>query len=332
MPLDRAVVITSIFAPGEAMRRFAALPDWQLVVVADRKTPADWQQAGARFLSVAQQRRLPFRIVDALPWNHYARKMIGYLWAARQGAQLIAESDDDNLPEADWAFPAFTDSFEQIPANRGFINIYSLFSDQAIWPRGLPLERIRDRCAVLRPGDLVRRPCKIGVWQALADDDPDVDAIYRLTANAACRFARRPPVTLAYGSLSPFNSQNTAFRRDLLALMYLPAYVNFRVTDILRSYVAQPLMWDAGYQLGFTGPTVRQARNAHDFMADFRSELPLYLEADAMMAVIRAAVRPGATISDNLHRVYAALAKQKMVGAQEMALVDAWLEDVAELS
>jgi hypothetical protein len=330
--IDRAVVITSIFDPGEAIRRFAALPDWQLVVVADRKTPPDWQQAGTRFLSVDHQRRMPFRIVDALPWNHYARKMIGYLWAAREGAQLIAESDDDNLPEKGWAFPAFTDTFEEIPANRGFVNIYSLFSDQVIWPRGLPLERIRDRTAILQPGELVRRPCEIGVWQALADDDPDVDAIYRLTVNAACRFSRRPPVALAGGTLAPFNSQNTAFRRDLLALMYLPAYVNFRVTDILRSYVAQPIMWAAGYQLGFTGPTVRQARNAHDFMADFRSELPLYLEADAMMAFIRAAVKPGDTVTGNLHRVYAALVKQEMVGAEEMALVDAWLEDVAELS
>ena len=53
--LDRAVIITSIFAPGDAVRRFAALPGWQLVVVADRKTPAGWQQNGARFISVAEQ-------------------------------------------------------------------------------------------------------------------------------------------------------------------------------------------------------------------------------------------------------------------------------------
>ena len=258
--------------------------------------------------------------------------MIGYLWAARAGARLIAESDDDNLPKADWSFPAFTGAFDQTPIDRGFINIYSLFSTQAIWPRGLPLTRIRDRVAIVPPDTLVRRPCEIGVWQALVDDDPDVDAIYRLTANAPCRFDRRPPVVLARGTLSPFNSQNTAFRRDLLALMYLPAYVNFRVTDILRSYVAQPVMWAAGYQLGFTGPTVRQARNTHDLMADFRSELPLYTQAEAMLAVIRAAVRPGDAIADNLHRVYAALVQQKMVGAEEMPLVDAWLEDVAELT
>ncbi|MBL0715524.1 MAG: DUF288 domain-containing protein, partial [Desulfosarcina sp.] len=170
------------------------------------------------------------------------------------------------------------------------------------------------------------------VWQALADDDPDVDAIYRLTTNAPCRFDRRAPVVLAAGTLSPFNSQNTAFIRDLLALMYLPAHVNFRVTDILRSYVAQPIMWAAGYRLGFTGPTVRQVRNEHDFMDDFRSELPLYLEAEAMIAGIRAAVRSGDSVSDNLHHVYRQLAGQGVVGEEEIALVEAWLDDVAGLS
>lgn len=330
--VNRAVVITSIFAPGEAIRRFAALRDWQLVVVADRKTPAAWQHAGARFLSVEAQRKLPFKTAAALPWNHYARKMIGYLWAAREGARLIAESDDDNLPAADWAFPAFEGAFLQTPAHRDFINIYTLFSDQVIWPRGLPLARIRDRAADLTRNELEKKHCRIGVWQALADDDPDVDAIYRLTANQACHFERRPPVVLAEGTLSPFNSQNTAFARDLLALMYLPAHVNFRVTDILRSYVAQPVMWAAGYRLGFTGPTVCQIRNAHDFLEDFRSELPLYLEAEAMVAVIKAAVRAGDTVGDNLHRVYAQLVRQGMVGPDEMVLVDAWLEDVAGLS
>ncbi len=329
--MNQAVVITSIFPPGEAINRFAALPGWQLVVVADAKTPRDWRQAGARFIAVDEQLKLPFKIVGALPWNHYARKMIGYLWAAWEGASLIAESDDDNLPKKEWDFPDFEGDFQQVPAGGGFVNIYSLFSDQAIWPRGLPLARIRDRKAQLVGNALETRAARVGVWQALADDDPDVDAIYRLTSNASCRFQRREPVVLAEGSLSPFNSQNTAFRSELLPLMYLPAHVNFRVTDILRSYVAQPIMWAAGYRLGFTAATVDQVRNAHDFMEDFRSEIPLYTGAEAMMTVIGQAVRTGDAIVDNLHRAYAHLSAQGFVGPDEMKLLDAWLADVSAL-
>ncbi len=330
--MNQAVVMTSIYGPGESVRRFADLPDWQLVVVADRKTPPGWQQAGTRFISTDEQRRLPFKIIGVLPWNHYARKMIGYLWAAREGARLIAESDDDNRPEKGWGFPAFEGDFQTVPPGGGFVNIYSLFSDQAIWPRGLPLGRIRDRAAQLEGEALETRHARIGVWQALADDDPDVDAIYRLTSNAPCRFEQREPVVLAPGSLSPFNSQNTAFHRALLPLMYLPAHVNFRVTDILRSYVAQPIMWAAGYRLGFTSATVDQVRNAHDFMDDFRSELPLFLDAEAMTAAIGEAVRAGDAIADNLHRAYAHLTAKGFAGPDEMPLIDAWLEDVTALS
>ncbi len=65
LPINRRIVITSIFAPGEARRRFAALPDWPLAIVADRKTPPVSQLAGARFLSVEEQGDLPFRILPA---------------------------------------------------------------------------------------------------------------------------------------------------------------------------------------------------------------------------------------------------------------------------
>lgn len=327
----KAIVLTSIHPPTPAVQRFAALPDWEVIVVGDRKTPGDWHCPSVRFVGAAEQKTLPFRIARRLPWNHYARKMIGYLLAARQGAALLAESDDDNLPEADWRFPAMRGTFAQIPAGREMVNIYSLFTRQKIWPRGFPLTRITAAETQVNPDTLIPQTAQIGVWQALADDDPDVDAIYRLTANAPCRFERRPPVVLPAGTFCPFNSQNTAFRRELLALMYLPALVNFRVTDILRGYVAQPILWAAGYRLGFLGPTVRQARNAHDLLADFTSELPLYTEAERIMALVTDRVRPQAAVGDNLYTVYETLARHGIVPDAELALVSAWLADVAAL-
>ena len=139
------------------------------------------------------------------------------------------------------------------------------------------------------------------------------------------------PVVLPTQTFSPFNSQNTAFRRELLPLMYLPAFVNFRVTDILRGYVAQPILWAAGYRLGFTGPTVRQARNVHDLMADFVSELPLYQDVERIITLVSEPVKAENTISDNLYNVYRHLARHDIVKKAELDLLAAWLEDVAAL-
>ena len=329
--ITKSVVLTSIHPPTPAVKKFAALGGWNVLVVGDLKTPKDWHCPGVQFVSEARQRTLEFKIIRALPWNHYARKMIGYLLAARDGAVLLAESDDDNLPADNWHFPALVGEYAQIPEGHVIVNMYSLFTRQKIWPRGFPLTHITAPEACIDPRNLSPRSVRIGVWQALADEDPDVDAIYRLTSNRPCRFDAHPPVVLPPKTFSPFNSQNTAFRCELLPLMYLPAMVNFRVTDILRSYVAQPILWAAGYRLGFLGPTVCQDRNAHDLLADFASELPLYLDTERIMAVVQEDIRPEASVSDNLYRVYANLARNHIVKEAELDLLASWLEDVAAL-
>jgi len=328
---QNTVILTSINPPTPAVRQFAALPDWDVLVIGDLKTPHDWHCPAVNFVSADQQKALPFKIIPHLPWNHYARKMIGYLLAAREGAFLLAESDDDNLPEANWQFPELEGCYAQIPEGRDIVNIYSLFTRQPIWPRGFPLTRITAPESIPDPSALTSQSVRIGIWQALADDDPDVDAIYRLTSNTPCRFTRRAPVVLPPQTYSPFNSQNTAFRRELLPLMYLPALVNFRVTDILRGYVAQPILWAAGYRLGFLGPTVRQERNAHDLQADFASELPLYRDVEHIITLVGEAVAPKNSISDNLYHVYRHLARQGIVKEAELDLLTAWLDDVAAL-
>jgi hypothetical protein len=67
--------------------------------VADLKTPVDWASGPAcHYVSVKEQRRLPFSILRLLPFRAYTRKNLGYLYAISLGAQVIFDTDDDNLP------------------------------------------------------------------------------------------------------------------------------------------------------------------------------------------------------------------------------------------
>jgi hypothetical protein len=325
------IVITSIFSPGEAIRRFSRIKGHQLTVVGDLKTPKGWSHAGVRFIAAGEQARLSFRLGRHLPWNHYSRKMLGYLDAMREGATVIVDTDDDNIPYWNWKFPAFDGIQSTTEKNRGFINVYSLYSDQHIWPRGLPLDLVLARDRKAPGGKLRRQQSRVGVWQSLANGDPDVDAVYRLTSNRPCRFKKRRPVVLAEGTLSPFNSQNTAFRREVFPLLYLPVTVTFRFTDILRGLVAQPILWAANLRLGFTTATVVQERNPHDYMKDFLSEIPCYLHARNTVELTRTAVKKNASISENLHRAYTALRKASIVQPAELKSLEAWLHDVARL-
>ena len=171
-------------------------------------------------------------------------------------------------------------------------------------------------------------PAMVGVWQGLVDDDPDVDAIYRLVIGEPCNFADGPPVVLGAGSLCPFNSQNTLFSRGTFPLLYLPSSVSMRFTDILRGLVAQPILWRMGRALGFTRATARQTRNPHDYLNDFRLEVACYLHVYDVLETVDGAVRACVSPADNLVRAYEALAYAKIVEESELDLLLLWLKDL----
>lgn len=321
--MKKFIVITSIFPPTEAIAAFSAREGYSLVVVGDRKTPAGWQHPNCTYLDVAAQTELAASFAQAVPFNHYGRKMLGYVYAMQQGADIIIDTDDDNIPYADWSFPAFEGGFTTSAPELGWVNIYHRYTDQPIWPRGLPLRNIRDSRDKLQwqEADI---PQKVGIWQGLADEDPDVDAIYRLTSDTPCTFKKGVPVVLEKGTVCPFNSQNTAIRKELFPLLFLPSFVTFRFTDILRGIIAQPILWQQGYRLGFTQATVAQKRNVHDYFKDFESEVPMYLHTERALQTVIHAVGNG-TVKENMLQAYEALLKEGIVEERELGILNEWL-------
>ena len=74
----------------------------------------------------------------------------------------------------------------------------------------------------------------------MADLDPDVDAIYRLTQKLGVTFEKDiASVVLPEGVMCPWNSQNTLFEREALWGLLIPVTTTFRVCDIWRSYWVQ---------------------------------------------------------------------------------------------
>lgn len=323
-PVKKFIVITSIFKPTEAIEAFAALNDYHLVVVGDKKTPADWHYENCTYLNVSDQLALSPSLANAIPFNHYGRKMMGYVYAMREGADIIIDTDDDNIPYAGWSFPSFEGNFTRSKNDLGWVNIYHHFSEQPIWPRGLPLRHINDSRDKLQ-WQKEKANLKIGIWQGLADEDPDVDAIYRLTSNTPCTFQKKEPVVLEKGTVCPFNSQNTAIHKELFPLLFLPSFVTFRFTDILRGIIAQPILWQYDYRLGFTQATVVQKRNEHDYFKDFESEVPMYLHAEKSLDAVSKAVNHGSVI-DNLYNAYEALLKINVAEEREMTVLKEWLK------
>jgi hypothetical protein len=330
MSTSNYIIITSINSPTEAVKQFSKINNHIIIVVGDIKTPNTYECPGVHFISIKDQKSLDFKLIKKLPYNHYCRKMIGYLVAIKSGADRIIDTDDDNIPYYDWGFPEFEGIFDSLDENMGFINIYKAFTHQKIWPRGLPLRLINSDSEINFSTQNLK--CKIGIWQGLADEDPDVDAIYRLTSDKPCHFNKRAPLVCKKGTLSPFNTQNTLIRKELFPLLYLPTYVSFRYTDILRGLVAQPIMWLQGYELGFTQATVIQKRNPHDYFKDFISEIPMFETTEKAFELVSQCIISSLSVEDNMFLAYKALYTNNIVTADELNMLEAWLSDLSRIS
>lgn len=333
MAQNVALVITSIAGDKHPVlceyADAAGRAGMSFIVVGDRKSPAVFQLNGCDFYDMERQACLDFALAPLLPENHYARKNLGFLLAMRQGAEVIVETDDDNIP-----LPAFWDQRQRVqsagcPARSGWINVYGYFSDTDIWPRGFALEQLQAPLPTL----LLGTPLDCPIQQGLADENPDVDAIYRLTRQLPVTFREVPPIALGDQAICPFNSQNTTWFRDAFALLYLPSYCSFRMTDIWRSFIAQRVAWSCNWHILFHASTVRQERNAHDLMRDFMDEVPGYQNnARIMSALLALPLKPGREhLHDNLRACYAMLVDIGVLEQKELALLEAWLSDVTSV-
>lgn len=220
-------VCTTIFRPSEAIMGVAAMEGWMVVVVGD-KGSADFNFTAPNlvYLTTKDQQALlrPLgQLGDLLPYKHFGRKNVGYLYAIAHRAEVIWDFDDDNVlkPGVTPAMPAAdtirTLQFPNSTAPCQAYNVYPDFLPSAAragqphaWPRGFPLDLIRKPCNYsLVPG----RVTSIAVVQSLADNDPDVDGIFRLTRGVPFDFEAsvKHSIAVPQGTLTPWNAQVSWF-------------------------------------------------------------------------------------------------------------------------
>ena len=98
-------VVTTIFDPSPDIQSTLALQDWFTIVIGDNKTPTNFlhqinftKHRNVIFLSADDQKRIASnpdtapevaKFIAAVPFNHFGRKNIGYLFALAHGAKFI---------------------------------------------------------------------------------------------------------------------------------------------------------------------------------------------------------------------------------------------------
>ena len=370
------VVITTIFPPTLLIRQLASLQDWCTVIVGDKKSPKDYRiyanEEGASelaeraeedgrlvYLTAEKQSSLPYKIIPLLKWNHFGRKNIGFLYAMHHGAEFIYDTDDDNILQTadipleqlrrgmttengiskeEW--PRVQVEKEVYTYNPYYKSYVSVHQEEHVftWPRGMPLDLIRNPKTYTNTnlkGEF-RDEHQVTILQSLADHDPDVDAIYRLTAPLPLEFAAKGTPenllgkveVLAKGVFTPFNAQAVLFSKPSFWGMFMPVTVHGRVTDIWRSYFTQRLMWDLDQSVAFSSPFVTQCRNPHFYLADFDGEEHLYSRSGALLRMLKGWNPKSDSLPGRIEELAVLLYETSIIEERDVKLYSSWVKDL----
>lgn len=287
--MNRCIVITTINKPTRRLLGWLHSESDRLIVVGDKKTPNfAWKEfseenPGIVFLDSDQQAELFPKLSEGLGWGTYSRKNIGYAYASRLGGAIF-ETDDDTFPrDGLWELLDGIDEggllASEVTSDSIWWNPYTHFAPSSgLWPRGFPLEDLSlESTYRVSDGRVVPK----NYVQFLVNNEPDLDAIFRLTKRQIeFDFPATAELLNLQATYSPGNTQATYIKRAT-ELLYFPSTCSLRVADIIRSYWMQAL---EGVTYG--GFLVEQVRNPHDYLEDFKLEIPLYTSANEIMRSI----------------------------------------------
>lgn len=261
-----------------------------------------------------------------MPYNHYCRKNLGYLYAIKKGYEIIYETDDDNIP---------LDNFDSInkPAklmiteqNNRWINIFKYYTQNAhIWPRGYPLSLIKND-----PVYLISNTNNMpSIINGLVENDPDVDALFRIicTHQKSIEWDINKTILIDNNNICVFNTQNTFWLNiELFICLYIPTSVSFRYCDILRGIISNIILKKTNNYMMYSSPNVTQNRNDHNLIADFKDEYEMYIHNEKILEYIENNTDNIISIKELLIIIYNNLLDNSVISIDEIKVLNIWLK------
>jgi hypothetical protein len=128
--------------------------------------------------------------------------------------------------------------------------------------------------------DETSAPIPVAMNAGLWLDEPDVDAVYRLSRRPKITSFAGPNVILGPDVWSPINTQNTSLTREA-ALTYYYVRMGFqlqglkidRFGDILSGYLTQKVIKHLGHGIRVGTPVLDHRRTPHNLFKDLYHEL-----------------------------------------------------------
>jgi hypothetical protein len=286
--MSKFIVTTTINRPTSAIKAYANMQGWTLIVVGDKKTPHEAYEnmSNVIYLHPDVQDGLYPEFSNALGWNKIARRNIGFIYAYHAGAKIVATVDDDNYPLSNWSSDCLIGKDVTVncyKTNRDFCDplFVALNNDDEMcqhdtdnyvipWHRGFPIQLQTNRVLT----NTGMKTINVDIQPMFWSGHPDIDAICRAYDDSYDVLSTRKIESFTTDELVPFNSQNTFIKGSLLPFYFMFPYIG-RMEDIWAAYTIHQMHVEHNSSLGilFTRPSVTQYRNDHSISKDIEDEL-----------------------------------------------------------
>lgn len=328
---DKCVIITTINKPTEAILKHIKNIEYDVIIIGDVKTPDDYKKLNCIYLDISSQKKLFPELSELLPYNHYCRKNLGYLYAIKKGYKIIYETDDDNIPYDNFDNILQYTNFQMIKEqNCTWINIFKYFTNNAhIWPRGFPLSLVKTEPNYLIEDVWSSTDKKPAIINGLVENDPDVDALFRIICNHqdTIKWDTNKSILIDNHNVCVFNTQNTFWLNpDLFMCLLIPCSVSFRYCDILRGIIANIVLKKTDNYMMYTSPNVIQRRNEHDLISDFKSEYEMYIHNETILNIIEHNIENVTSVKELLSLIYNNLLLNNIIKEKDVELLNKWIE------
>lgn len=353
----KVAIVTAASAPSSLTTVLTALAHWYIIVVPTCPDNHNSWTAYARahpnvtFLSPEFQASLPFSTVAYLSPYHPSRKSVAYLYAMHLSASVIWDTDEhtnpmpfkdpikDSITLAKLSEAALSPrSFRPLaqPSHQ-FANPYPHFipvntntarTAVPLWPRGLPHAYASSSAAsnLSTSGETVPESV-IAVYQTLTDDHADSDVLQdSLYASRVSFLLKNTAIALPTTRFLPINSHATLWRSTAFQQMLLPASVSPYMADVMRGFLAHPILAQRGLFTAVVSPfAVRTSPSDQASLVHNAQQLHLI---HRLVDWLRQWQPSG---KSPMHELYVDLYEIGVIDESDVRLCEAWLQDVARL-
>jgi hypothetical protein len=309
-------------------------PDVMCFVAGDKKTPQEAYEfcdalPNCWAYGCAQQEHMNYKSSELIGWNTDSRRNIALLEALKWGAKIIVSVDDDMI-KLDRTFFREFEYYLSEPFNGlqlGFAKQWfnaGEFATPTTKQRGLPYDTKFYSSATSVTN------AQIGVAQGIILGVPDCDAATAITNTS---FILHISDVLKSGFVvdpaarAVFNSQITAFRRELAPAFAQLYSAQGRNTDIFASLLMRRIMRERNLYTYFGPPAAFHARQSRPLLPDLRNEMIGNERIAEFAEYLDRAPIPGESVVTDVG-ILAAGFDQKLFPP---AFWEAWLTDCVEV-